>query len=88
MWEANSAQIFTATLAKELNINRSYLSRIESGNNGCSVDLFIQLSNLFRVSLDELILGQEQQSISNDKNQLKKNVDHLILQLEVLKDSL
>ena len=42
-------------LAKAVNIDRSFLSRIESGKKGCSVDLFIQLAELFRVSLDELI---------------------------------
>ena len=31
-------------MAKALNMDRSYLSRIESGAKGCSVDLFIQLS--------------------------------------------
>ena len=30
-------------LAAALNINRSFVSRIESGKKGCSVDLFIQL---------------------------------------------
>lgn len=30
-------------LAVALNINRSFLSRIESGKKGCSVDVFIQL---------------------------------------------
>ena len=44
-------------LAAALNINRSFVSRIESGKKGCSVDLFIQLSELFQVSLDFLILG-------------------------------
>lgn len=31
-------------LAKAMNINQSSLSRIELGMKGCSVDLFIQLS--------------------------------------------
>lgn len=75
-------------LAKELNVNRSYLSRIESGHNGCSVDLFVQLSNLFQVSLDDLILGQNQQNISSNKKQLEETINQLISQLEVFKDSL
>ena len=45
-------------LAAALNINRSFVSRIESGKKGCSVDLFIQLSEIFQVSLDFLILGE------------------------------
>lgn len=75
-------------LAKKLNINRSYLSRIESGNNGCSVDLFIQLSSLFQISLDELILGREQKDTLSDKKQLKSDIDYLISQLEIFKESL
>jgi len=44
-------------MAKALNMDRSYLSRIESGAKGCSVDLFIQLSEFFHISMDSLILG-------------------------------
>lgn len=46
-------------LAAEMNINRSFLSRIESGKKGCSVDLFVQFTEFFQVSLDFLILGKE-----------------------------
>ena len=45
------------SLAEKLNIDQSFLSRIESGRKGCSVDLFVQLSECFQVSLDVLILG-------------------------------
>ena len=33
-------------IAQELNIDRSFYSRVESGKNGCSVDLLTQLSEL------------------------------------------
>ena len=46
-------------LAKAMNISQSFLSRIEAGQKGCSVDMFIQLSEFFHVSLDALILGME-----------------------------
>ena len=36
-------------VAETLNIDRSFYSRIEAGKYGCSVDLFVQLSNLFAV---------------------------------------
>ncbi|MCI8810644.1 MAG: helix-turn-helix transcriptional regulator [Oscillibacter sp.] len=70
-------------LAEELNINQSFLSRIESGQKGCSVDLFIQFSLLFRVSLDVLILGQEREDcLKAEKTaQLKENIAGLINQL-------
>lgn len=42
-------------LARALNIDRSLLSHIEAGKRGCSVDLLIQLSRFFDVSLDRWI---------------------------------
>ena len=45
-------------LAGALNIDRSLLSHIEAGKRGGSVDLLIQLSSFFDVSLDLLILGK------------------------------
>ena len=47
------------TLANRLSIDRSLLSYIESGKRGCSVDLLVQLSDVFGVSLDILVLGKE-----------------------------
>ena len=46
-------------LAKAMNIDQSFLSRIEAGQKGCSVDMFIQFSEFFHVTLDALILGIE-----------------------------
>lgn len=45
-------------VAETLNIDRSFYSRIEAGKNGCAIDLLVQLSELFEVSLDYLILGK------------------------------
>ncbi len=76
--------------ANALNIDQSYYARIESGKKGCSVDLFVQLSDLFVVSLDYLILGrcpgilQEQA----DAEQLKSDIETLIDRLKILKLSL
>lgn len=42
-------------LAKLLSMDRSFLSGIESGKKGCSVDLFIQFAEFFHISLDELM---------------------------------
>ena len=44
-------------LAELLNVSHGYISRIESGKKGCSVDLMIQISEIFGTSLDYLILG-------------------------------
>ena len=67
-------------VAKALNMDRSYLSRIESGAKGCSVDLFIQLSEFFHVSIDSLILGMERDDVlkHGSKVQLKKEIAELI----------
>ena len=74
-------------IAETLNIDRSFYSRIEAGKKGCSIDLFIRLSELFCVSLDYLILGSYCDSVpgSSDKVQLKEAVEHLVSLLEQFK---
>ena len=73
-------------MAKALNMDRSHLSRIESGTKGCSVDLFIQLSEFFHVSIDSLILGMERDNVleHGSKVQLKKEIAELIGRLTIL----
>ena len=39
-------------MAQELSIDRSFLSHIEAGKKGCSVDLLVQFSFIFGVSID------------------------------------
>ena len=76
-------------LAATLNINRSYLSRIESGKKGCSVDVFIQLSEIFHVSLDFLILGKLDVTQKLEcKEQLKAEIVSLIDHLTKLQTHL
>lgn len=74
-------------LARLLSIDRSFLSSIESGKKGCSVDLFIQLSGFFHISLDELILGTEQHGTFS-KEKVKDSISALIDHLESFKASL
>ena len=70
--------------AKTLNVDRSNPSRIESGRRGCSLELLIQLSELFGVTLDYLILGKNTaEALPIDKKeQLKELLNELIGQLE------
>ena len=77
-------------LAKAMNISQSFLSRIEAGQKGCSVDMFIQPSELFHVSLDDLILGTNTDMIQKTelKMRLKANITELIDQLTQLKANL
>ena len=76
-----------AELAETLGIDRSFLSCIESGKKGCSVDLLIQLSDFFQVSLDYLVFGTERYTLCQ-KEKLKEDVTRLIQHLELFKDSL
>ena len=77
-------------VANLLNVDQSFYGHIETGKKGCSVDLFIQLSAFFGVSLDYLILGKVLGDLPNeaDLKQLKTNIDDLIDQLERLEQSL
>lgn len=68
-----------------LGIDRSYLSKVEAGKKGLSVDLFIQISEHLGVSLDYLIVGKV---ATTDSTMLKQNVDSLIWQLNSFKSSL
>ena len=67
-------------LAKKLNVDRSFLSYIESGKKGCSVDLLVELSAAFDVSLDYIVLGQERRNIliAEYGAQLKADIEILI----------
>ena len=77
-------------VAAVLNIDRSFYGRIEAGQKGCSVDLFVQLSEIFHVSLDYLILGRYFATIPecSDAMQLKEDISELVAHLEQFKDTL
>ena len=77
-------------LARELNVDRSFLSYVESGKKGCSIDLLVQLSDLLDVSLDYIVLGQEWHSVLSSKHEahLKADIEKLICHLENFKSML
>ena len=66
--------------AATMNIDRSFLSRVESGKKGCSVDMFVQISELFHVSLDFLILGKDSEVARETvcREYLKSEIANLI----------
>ncbi len=70
--------------ASELNIDRSFYNRIEMGKKGCSVDLLVQISALYRVSLDYLILGKYPDDPLDNmgKARIKEDIAELIAHLE------
>ena len=76
--------------ARTLNIDRSNLSRIESGRRGCSLDLLVQLSSIFGVTLDYIVFGQDKQDwiTVDSRDRIKAGLEQLISQLEVFRSSL
>lgn len=72
-------------LADALNMDRSLLSRAEAGKRGLSIEIYVQLSALFDVSLDYLLIGKMK---TPDEMRLKKNIETLIEHLEEFKGNL
>ena len=77
-------------IAEVLNVDRSFYSRIEAGKKGASIDLLIQLSTLFNVSLDYLILGKYivSQAENKDVVQLKADIAELTARLNLFREKL
>ena len=77
-------------LAEALNVDQSYYGRIETGKRGCPVDIFVQISDLFGVSLDYLIRGRSDSDLFGraDVAQLKSDIEKLVEQLQQFKTSL
>ncbi len=46
-------------LAMKVSLTSDHIGRIEIGKRGCSIDLLIELSSYFDVSLDYLVLGKD-----------------------------
>ena len=74
-------------LAEHMNVSHGYISFIESGKRGCSVDVLIALSNLFGVSIDYIVLGPAT-STAPDSAALKADIQALIGQLEKFRERL
>lgn len=71
-------------VANALNIDQSYYGRIETGKRGCPIEIFVQLSDLFGVSLDYLVLGRSGNGgpKETDVVQLKSVIAELVERLE------
>ena len=86
--ELRIAKNFTQDdLAEHMNVSHGYISFIESGKRGCSVDVLIALSNLFGVSIDYLVLGTVTYTTS-DSAALKADIQELIGHLEKFREQL
>ena len=69
--------------ASRLGIERKSLSAIECGEKGCSIDLFIRMSEIYEVSLDYLVLGKD--TLTDNP---RKALTNVIRQLEQLRKTL
>ena len=56
--ERNRLHMTQEELAQELNIGYVHMNSIENGRKGCSIDLLLELSELFDVSTDYLLTGR------------------------------
>lgn len=65
------------TFAEQFNISRRYLSKIESGERCPSIELLVDFSECFQITLDYLILGKNG-SNAHIKNKLQKIILSLI----------
>ena len=73
-------------LAGKLSIDRSLLSHIEAGKRECSVNLLVQISEFFGVSLEMLVYGKGKAVL--DTIQLESDLDGAIALLMRMKDGL
>ena len=69
--------------AELLEVDRRTLSNIETAQKGCSVDMLIRITEVYDVTLDYLLMGND----LNGKN-LKVNLDSIIQQLISLRNTL
>ncbi len=63
--------------ASRLSVSYSLVTKIERGIKGASIDLLIELSELFDVSLDYIVLGKE-----STTNILKKKLEQMAIELD------
>ena len=65
-------------LAEKLNITVTYLSKLETGSYGGSIDLLIEIAEVFEVTLDFVVLGKPLDHGSVVRQTLKKKLLQLI----------
>ena len=69
--------------AERLDIDRRHLSHLEKGTRGASIDLLLRMADLYGVSLDMIITGQ-----NNNGTTLRHFFDAMIRIWSELRDSL
>lgn len=77
-----SREMTQEQLAIKLNIGERYLRKIEMGEKGPSIDILVEISALFEVSLDYIIMGRQSQ------DDFKKQLHSVIQSLSKLAEEL
>lgn len=78
------ARLSREALAKQLHITSIHLSRIETGARGVSLDVLLDISVVFGVSIDYLVTGKAAFSNSEVKTKLRS----IIVELEELEGTI
>ncbi len=60
-------------LANRLNVSRQTISKWEVGDSTPDLEKLVAISDLFHVSLDELVIGEDSRKADEEKNDDKKN---------------
>ncbi len=66
-------------MSERLNISTVHLAKIEAGKRGCSLDILIDITMIFGISLDYLVFGK----VSD--NEVRARLDSVIRTLEDLR---
>jgi transcriptional regulator with XRE-family HTH domain len=64
-------------LAEKIGVNASFLSRVERGTKSCSVDMLVNLSEVFSTTLDYLVLGKNAPETAEVKEEINDIVRKL-----------
>jgi transcriptional regulator with XRE-family HTH domain len=67
-------------LAEKIGVNASFLSRVERGTKSCSVDMLVNLSEVFSTTLDYLVLGKN----APETSEIKEQIDDIVRKLAEL----
>jgi len=77
------AELSQEDLAELMGVERSFISRIETGKRGCSMDVAVRLVDILHTSLDYLIFGE-----GIEAKAAAKEMDEIIAQMVALREKL
>lgn len=67
-----SRKLTQQQLEQKLYVDRTTISKWELGQNTISVEILLQIASIFDVSINELIVGQQQMKCNEEENWLIK----------------